>query len=156
MAFGVFQLGKIAHLDGLSILKGVVAGEYPQAPIAELLDFTMIEAEEGRVVFHGTPKEVHRNPLGTVHAGWSATVMDSALACAVFTSIKPGEGYTTVEFKINCVRPVLAGMGIVTCEGQLLHRGRTIATSEAYLRDASGKLLAHGTETCAIFPRSQS
>jgi uncharacterized protein (TIGR00369 family) len=78
--------------------------------------------------------------------------MDSAMACAVFTAIKPGEGYTTVEFKINCVRPLLAGMGKVTCEALLLHRGRTIATSECYVRDQNGKLLAHGTETCAIFP----
>jgi uncharacterized protein (TIGR00369 family) len=152
MAAGVLQLDKIAHLDGLSVLKGMLAGVYPGPPIAELLDFSMTEAEEGRVVFQGTPKAAHRNPLGSVHAGWSATVMDSALACAVYTSIKPGEAYTTVEFKINCVRPVLADMGIVTCEALLLHRGRTIATSECYLRDANGKLLAHGTETCAIFP----
>jgi uncharacterized protein (TIGR00369 family) len=152
MAFGVLQFDKIAHLDGLSVLKGMIAGDYPDAPIAELLDFSITEAEEGRVVFQGTPKAAFRNPLGTVHAGWSATLMDSALACAVYSSIKPGEGYTTIEFKINCVRPVLADMGVVTCEALLLHRGRTIATSEAYLRDAKGRLLAHGTETCAIFP----
>jgi uncharacterized protein (TIGR00369 family) len=152
MASGVIDLDKIAHLDGLTVLKGMLAGEYPNAPIAELLDFTIAEAQEGRVVLEGTPNESHRNPFGTIHAGWTATVMDSAMVCAVFTAIKPGESYTTVEFKINCVRPLTAGMGKVTCEARLLHRGRTIATAECYVRDQNGKLLAHGTETCAIFP----
>ena len=152
MAFGIIPFDKVTHLDGLAVLKGVLAGEFPEAPIAELLDFTLTEAAEGRVVFKGAPKAAHRNPFGTVHAGWSATVMDSALTCAVLSALKPGEAMTTIEFKINCVRPVLPGMGVLTCEAQLLHRGRTVATSEAYLRDASGKLLAHGTETCAIFP----
>jgi uncharacterized protein (TIGR00369 family) len=152
MAFGVLQLDKIAHLDGLAVLRGMLAGEYPDAPIAEGLNFTMTVAEEGRVVFVGTPNESHRNPFGTIHAGWTSAVMDSAMACAVFTAIKPGEGYTTVEFKVNCVRPLFAGMGKVTCEALLLHRGRTIATAECYVRDQNGKLLSHGTETCAIFP----
>jgi uncharacterized protein (TIGR00369 family) len=152
MTFRVLPLSEVAHLDGLTLLKGTLAGIYPEAPIAEALNFTMTEAEEGRVVFEGTPNESHRNPFGTIHAGWTSAVMDSAMACAVFTAIKPGEGYTTVEFKVNCVRPLLAGMGKVTCEALLLHRGRTIATSECYVRDQNGKLLAHGTETCAIFP----
>ena len=147
------SLAEIAHLDGLTILKSMIAGDYPNAPIAELLDFTIVEAEEGRVVFEGTPNESHRNPFGTIHAGWTSTVMDSALTCVVFSTLKPGEALTTVEFKINCVRPLLAGMGLVRCEARLLHRGRTIATAEAYVRDKNGKLLAHGTETCAIFPR---
>ena len=112
----------------------------------------MTEVEEGRVVFSGMPSADHLNPLGTVHGGWTATVMDSALGCAVFSVIKPGEAYTTIEFKLNLVRPVLPGMGEVFCEGKIIHRGRTIATSEAWLRDGKGKLLAHGTETCAIFP----
>ncbi|OJU86353.1 MAG: phenylacetic acid degradation protein, partial [Shinella sp. 65-6] len=114
--------------------------------------FSMTEVEDGRVVFAGLPSVDHLNPLGTVHGGWTATVMDSALGCAVFSVIKPGEAYTTIEFKLNLVRPVLPGMGEVFCEGRIVHRGRTIATSEAWLRDGNGKLLAHGTETCAIFP----
>ena len=156
MTPGILPLAEIAHLDGLTALKRMIAGEYPNAPIGELLDFTITEAEEGRVIFKGTPNETHRNPFGTIHAGWTSSVMDSALTCAVLSALKPGEAMTTIEFKINCVRPLTAGMGVVTCEALLLHRGRTIATSEAYLRDAGGKLLAHGTETCAIFPRSQS
>ena len=152
MAPGTLPLELLGSLDGLSILKGMLDGVYPDAPLAILLDFTITEAGEGRVVFEGKPNASHLNPLGTVHAGWTASVMDSALACAVFTSIKPGEGYTTAEFKINCVRPLLPGMGIVTCEARLLHRGRTMATAEAYLKDSNGKLLAHGTETCVIFP----
>lgn len=156
MDYGVMPVSEVVHLDGLTLLKGMIDGTYPNAPIAELLDFNITEAEEGRVVFQGTPNETHRNPFGTVHAGWTSTVMDSALTCVVVSTLKPGETMTTVEFKINCVRPVLADMGIVTCEALLLHRGRTIATAEAYVRDKNGKLLAHGTETCAIFPHVQS
>ena len=152
MASGIMPLADIAHLDGLTALKRMITGEFPNAPIGDLLDFAITEAREGRVIFEGTPNASHRNPFGTIHAGWTAAVMDSALTCAVLSALKPGEAMTTIEFKINCVRPLTAGMGVVTCEGLLLHRGRTIATSEAYLRDANGKLLAHGTETCAIFP----
>jgi uncharacterized protein (TIGR00369 family) len=140
----------IAHLDGLTVLRKMIAGEFPNAPIGTLLNFRITQADEGRIVFEGTPNASLLNPFGTVHAGWTSTVMDSALTGAVLSSLKPGETMTTIEFKINCVRPLLPDMGTVTCEARLLHRGRTIATAEAYVRDKNGKLLAHGTETCAI------
>ena len=92
------------------------------------------------------------NPLGSVHGGWAATVMDSALGCAVQTTLKAGEAYSTAEFKVNLTRPIMPGIGEVVCEGRLVHRGRTLAVSEATLKDANGRLLAFGTETCAIFP----
>lgn len=149
---GVVPLETLAAESGLSVMKGILEGRLPAASIAVALNFWLSEVEEGRVEFRGEPNEDHMNPVGTVHGGWAGTIMDSALACCVMTTLAPGEAYTTVEFKVNLVRPLLPGMGEVSCEGKLVHRGRTIATSEAFLRDASGKLLAHGTETCAIFP----
>ncbi|NVD38285.1 PaaI family thioesterase [Ensifer sp. HO-A22] len=149
---GVLPLDRVARDGGLKVMQDLLKGDLPAPPMSATLKFGLTEVEEGRVVFKGLPTDEHLNPLGTVHGGWTATVMDSALGCAVFTTLKPGEGYTTVEFKVNLVRPLLPGMGEVFCEGKIVHRGRTIATSEAWLRDAGGKLLAHGTETCAIFP----
>lgn len=149
---GTLPLDVVKRDGGLKVLQAMLAGDLPVPPMAKTLAFSMTEVEDGRVVFAGLPSVDHLNPLGTVHGGWTATVMDSALGCAVFSVIKPGEAYTTIEFKLNLVRPVLPGMGEVFCEGRIVHRGRTIATSEAWLRDGNGKLLAHGTETCAIFP----
>ena len=151
-SIGTLPLDVVKRDGGLKVLQAMLAGELPAPSMAKTLAFSMTEVGEGRVVFAGMPSADHLNPLGTVHGGWTATVMDSALGCAVFSVIKPGEAYTTIEFKLNLVRPVLPGMGEVFCEGRIVHRGRTIATSEAWLRDGKGKLLAHGTETCAIFP----
>nr|WP_298095636.1 PaaI family thioesterase [uncultured Shinella sp.] len=149
---GTLPLDVVQRDGGLKVLQTMLSGDLPAPPMCRTLAFSMREVEDGRVVFSGMPSADHLNPLGTVHGGWTATVMDSALGCAVFSVIKPGEAYTTIEFKLNLVRPVLPGMGEVFCEGKIVHRGRTIATSEAWLRDKNGKLLAHGTETCAIFP----
>lgn len=149
---GTLPLDVVQRDGGLKVLQNMLSGDLPAPPMCRTLAFSMREVEDGRVVFSGMPSADHLNPLCTVHGGWTATVMDSALGCAVFSVIKPGEAYTTIEFKLNLVRPVLPGMGEVFCEGKIVHRGRTIATSEAWLRDKNGKLLAHGTETCAIFP----
>ena len=149
---GTVPLDVVARDGGLKAMQDLLSGVHPAPPMSHTLSFSLSEVEEGRVVFKGLPSVAHLNPLGTIHGGWTATIMDSALACAVMTMLKPGEGYTTVEFKVNLVRPLLADMGEVSCEGKVIHRGRTIATSEAWLRDKNGKLLAHGTETCAIFP----
>lgn len=148
----VIPLELVAKEGGLSVMQGIRDGRLPGPNMGKTLNFRISKVEEGMVVFTGTPTVDHLNPLGTIHGGWAAAIMDSALACAVMTTLAPGEGYTTVEFKLNLTRPLLPGMDELVCEGRLVHRGRTIATSEAYLRDSSGKLLAHGTETCAIFP----
>ena len=140
----------MARLSGLDLLREMLAGRLPGPPIAKTLDFTMIEADEGFVVFEGTPRHDFDNPLGTIHGGWTATLLDSAMACAVHSTLKPGQGYTTVEFKVNCVRPITEATGRVRCEGRLVSAGRTLATSEGRLLDARGKLLAHGVETCII------
>ena len=150
--FGTVSLKHLAKAGGLAVLEAIAAGKLPAAPIGEGLAFGLSDVEVGRVVFKGMPDARHLNPLGTVHGGYAAAILDSALACCVMTTLEPGEGYTTAEFKVNLVRPILATTGEVICEGRILHRGRTVATSEAYLRDGRGRLLAHGTETCVIFP----
>ena len=149
---GTVPLEVLARDGGLKAMLDLLSGMHPAPSMAATLKFGLSEVEEGRVLFKGLPSAEHLNPLGTVHGGWTATIMDSALGAAVMTTLKPGEAYTTVEFKVNLVRPLLPGMGEVFCEGRVVHRGRTLATSEASLKDRNGKLLAHGTETCAIFP----
>ncbi|AMJ59119.1 phenylacetic acid degradation protein [Bosea sp. PAMC 26642] len=142
--------------DGVSFLRGMMEGRHPGAPFAAEMGFDLAEVEQGRVVFVGTPSERFFNPLGTIHGGWTATILDSAMACAAHSTLKAGEGYTTLEMKLNYVRPVMPGSGLVRCEGKLIHRGGTVVTTEGRLVDARGRLLAHGTETCMIFPARPS
>lgn len=142
------------EMTGLEALKAMISGQLPAPPIAGLLDFALVEVSEGRAVFTGEASEKTLNPAGTVHGGWAATLLDSALGCAVHTTLEPGEKYTTVEMKVNYLRPIFAGRtGMLTCEGKVLHRGRTLALSEARLVDAGGRVYAHATETCMIFPK---
>jgi uncharacterized protein (TIGR00369 family) len=149
-------LGTIPHTDfakfsGLELLQRVVDGLYPAPSMAGRLNFALTEVAEGRAVFRGLPDENHLNPLGTVHGGWAASILDSALGCAVHTALNSGEAYATVEFKVNLTRPITPRTGEVVCEGRVVHKGRTLAVSEATLKDGNGKLLAVGTETCSIF-----
>ena len=141
----------IAGLNGLEQLYAMIAGKLPPPPITGLLKFQLAEAGEGRAVFRGTPDATMLNPLGSVHGGWAATLLDSALGCAVHTTLAVGESYTTVEFKVNLVRAIMPDTGEVVCEGRIVSRGRRIAVSEATLKTVDGKLLAHGTETCLVF-----
>lgn len=154
LGVGTIPHEDLAHHSGLELLQRVVDGRYPAAPIGLALAFALEEVSPGRAVFRGMPDERHLNPLGGVHGGWTATIMDSALACAVQTLLEKGEAYTTAEFKVNLIRPITTRTGLVTCEGTVVHRGRTTAVSEARLVDGDGKLLAFGTETCTIFPAS--
>jgi uncharacterized protein (TIGR00369 family) len=149
---GVVSREVLLAEDGLSFLRGLAEGRHPGAPFADAMDLDLVEVEEGRVVFVGKPSVRFFNPLGTIHGGWTATILDSAMACAAHTTLKLGEGYTTLEMKLNYVRPVMPDSGTVRCEGKLIHRGGTVATTEGRLVDERGKLLAHGTETCLIFP----
>lgn len=152
LGLGTIPHADLAHFTGLELLQRIVDGYYPAAPIGARLNYGLTEVTEGRAVFRGLPGEAHLNPLGTVHGGWAATLLDSALACAVQTLLVKGEAYTTVEFKVNLTRPITPNTGEVICEGRVIHKGRTTAVSEATLKDAAGKLLAFGTETCSIFP----
>ena len=149
---GAIPFEEITKHTGLEMLQRMIDGQYPSPPMAGLLNFGLVEVGEGRAVFEGMPGERHLNPLGGVHGGWAGAILDSALGCCVQTTLAKGEGYTTVEFKVNLTRPITPRTGLVTCEGKIVSRGRTIAVSEARLTDKDGKLLAFGTETCSIFP----
>ena len=149
--FGVVSRDTLLADDGLSFLRGMIERRHPAPPFAQSMGVNLTAAEDALVVFEGTPSERFFNPLGTVHGGWTAAILDSAMACAVHTTLKRGEGYTTLELKINYVRAVMPSSGLVRCEGRVIHRGGSIATSEGKLLDAQGRLLAHGTETCMIF-----
>ncbi|MCO5157000.1 MAG: PaaI family thioesterase [Aquamicrobium sp.] len=155
LGLGSIPLAELAHYTGLQLLQRVVAGEYPAPSIAARMNFALVEIEEGRAVFRGLPGERHLNPLGGVHGGWAATVMDSALGCCIHAMLGIGEAFSTAEMKINYTRPITPQTGIVTCEGKVVHKGRTLAVSEARLTDGQGRLLAFGTETCSIFPMSR-
>jgi uncharacterized protein (TIGR00369 family) len=149
---GVVTPEVLLSYDGLSFLKAIISGELPAPPIAETLGFWLTEAEPGRAVFTGTPMYRHYNPIGTVHAGFAATLLDSCVACAVQTTLAKGEVYTTLELKLNLVRALTDKVGPVHAEGRVLHRGRQVATAEGYLKDGAGKLYAHANTTCMIFP----
>ena len=150
--YGVVSPEILKSYDGLSFLKAIVAGELPNPPISELMGFHLAEVEDGRAVFEGLPDFRHYNPIGTVHGGFAATLLDSALGCAIFSTIAKGDTWTTLELKFNLVRPLSKDTGPVRAEGRIVHRGRTVATSEGDLKDRAGKLYAHATTTCMIFP----
>lgn len=137
-------------LSGLEFLQRIVEGRLPRAPIADTLSFHLVEVERGRAVFQGIPRPEILNPLGGVHGGWTATLLDSAMACAVQSMLAAGQGYTTLEFKLNLVRPIAPSTGHLRAEGKLVNAGRTIATAEGRLTGEDGKLYAHGTETCLV------
>jgi uncharacterized protein (TIGR00369 family) len=149
---GVLPADAILSYGGLNFLKAMIAGEVPQAPMAGTLGFRLVEAEEGRAVFEGNPEFRHYNPIGTVHGGFAATLLDSALGCAIFSTLAKGDAWTTLELKLNFVRALSKDSGPVRAEGRIIHRGKTVATSEGDLRDGTGKLYAHATTTCMIFP----
>jgi len=149
-SLGVLPKSAFTSLSGLDIFERMMAGELPAPPIMVHLNIRMKEFAEGRAVFTGMPAHEFLNPLGTVHGGWISTLIDTALSCAVQTALKAGESYTTTSLMVNMVRPLLADSGEVTCEGRLVHRGSRLATSEGDLRDANGKLIAHGTVSCMI------
>jgi uncharacterized protein (TIGR00369 family) len=151
-SYGVVSPEVLKSHDGLSFLQAIIAGTLPQPPISETLGFHLAEAENGRAAFEGLPEYRHYNPIGTVHAGFAATLLDSALGCAIFSTLAKGDTWTTLEIKINLVRPLTKNTGPVRAEGRIIHRGRTVATAEGDLKDSAGKLYAHATTTCMIFP----
>ncbi len=144
---------QIMGLSGLEVLQRMIVGTLPAPPFSLATKITLVEAAEGSVVFEGDPTQEFLNPLGSVHGGWMATILDSAMGCAIHSRIAAGQGYTTLEMKVNFVRAVTPQMRLVRCVGRVLHFGRSIATSEGTLVDVdSGALLAHGSETCLIMP----
>lgn len=136
---------------GLELCQRMIAGDLPPPPMSQLMNFRMHHAEEGRVIFKGRPLLKHYNPAGVVHGGWAGTILDSALGCCVWTKVPVGMVYTTAEYKVNLVRAITDQTGDVFAEANVIHMGRKIATCEATLKTVDGKLLAHATETCAIY-----
>jgi uncharacterized protein (TIGR00369 family) len=149
--FGLVPAEAAATMTGLELLKGMMEGRLPAPPIMKLIGFDLIEVENGRVVFEGTPALKHYNPLGTVHGGYAATLLDSCMGCAVHTTLPKGIGYTTLEFKVSLIRPVTAETGLVRAEGSVISSGRRVASAEGRLTDVRGRLLAHATTTCLVF-----
>jgi len=148
---GVATPAQVAGKTGLQVFEAMLAGELPSAPIAHVLDFTLISAAHGSVVFQGSPRAQHYNPMGTVHGGWFATLLDSALGCAVHTTLAAGKAYTTAELKVNIVRPLTTKVPLVRALGQVIHVGGRMATADARLVGADGKLYAHASTTCFVF-----
>lgn len=142
---------KASQMNGLDFLRAWLTGEVAAPPIGVLMNFDMAAVDDGRIVFTMQPEEYHFNPIGTVHGGVVATILDSAMACAVHTKLPLGGSYTTLEIKINYIRPLTANTGKLECIGQVIHMGRRSATAEGKLVDANGKLYAHGTTTCMVF-----
>lgn len=138
---------------GLDLLLAILDGSLPRAPISTTLDFDLAAAEPGRARFVGRPGPQHGNPMGTVHGGYAATLLDSAMGSAVMTTLAAGERYATVDLLVHLVRPITPASGPLTAEATIVHRGRTIATAEGRLTDADGALVAHATTTCAIEAR---
>jgi uncharacterized protein (TIGR00369 family) len=142
---------QVAELDGLSALRALMAGEIPPPPIGVLLGFQPVEVQEGRVVFAVEPGDDHYSPIGTVHGGLAATLIDSATGCAVHSTLPAGTTYATTDLQVRYVRPITRDTGRVLCEGTVVHRGRTLATAEAKVT-AGDRLLAHGTAGVLILP----
>lgn len=151
MAPGVATPAQIAGRSGLEIFKALLAGEIPPPPMAVTLDFTLLRVEPGFAFFQGRPGVSHYNPMGAVHGGWFATLLDSAMGCAVHTTLPAGKAYTTLEMKLNLVRALTDAVPLVRAEGRLVHGGRQVATAEARLVGPDGKLYAHASTTCLVF-----
>lgn len=139
------------RMSGLEFIRAFVTGELPPPPIAKALAFAVTEADDGRVVFVCQPAEFHYNPIGVVHGGLAATLLDSAMGCAIQTTLPAGVGYTTLEIKVNLTRVITTQTGELRAEGRVIHAGKRTALAEGRLTDAAGTLYAHATTTCMIF-----
>jgi uncharacterized protein (TIGR00369 family) len=148
---GQVDLGALLELDGLAQLQAMRTGDAPPPPIMSTLGITDLRAELGRVVVEMPAAEFHYNPLGGVHGGVLSTLLDTAAACAVHSTLKAGEFYTSLDLNVKFLRPVTVESGLLTCEGTVLQRGRRTALAQAQLTDEAGKLVAHATSTCMIF-----
>jgi uncharacterized protein (TIGR00369 family) len=146
--------GQVFGRSGMEMFEAIFTGELPPPPIGDTLDILAIHIEPGAAVFQGRPQRRHYNPLGTVHGGWFATLLDSAVGCAVHSMLPAGKGYTTLELKVNMVRPLDDRVPLVRAEGKIIHAGRQVATAEGRILGPDGKLYAHATTTCLVFDHS--
>ena len=148
--YGVVPIEVAKSMSGLQLLTGIMGGALPEPPIQHALDFRLVQVERGYTAFAGTPKFDYYNPLGSVHGGYTASLLDSCMACAVHSTLETGFSYATLEIKINYVRAITSNVGGVRAEGRVISSGKRIATAEGRLVDAGGRLYAHGTTTCLI------
>lgn len=143
--------GLVGTRSGLELMRAMSSGELPPPPIMNLVDIAALEAEEGSVTVWLDPQEFHYNPLGSMHGGVLSTLLDTAAACSVHTTLPAGVGYTSLDLNVKFLRPVTIATGRIKCQGTVLQRGRRTALAEARMTDAQGKLIAHATSSCLIF-----
>ena len=148
---GVADREQLRSRSGMEFLKGIGSGALPPAPIAELLGITPILVEPGVTVFQGAPSLAHYNPSGVVHGGYAATLLDTAVGCAIHTMLPAGKGYTTLELKVNYIRAMTDKTGPVRAEGKVVNLGNQVGIAEGRITDAQGKLYAYATTTCLVF-----
>jgi uncharacterized protein (TIGR00369 family) len=148
---GVASPAVAAGMTGLQLMQAMLAGQLPYPHIADTLDFSLVEVDVGKAIFQGIPQVKHFNPMGGVHGGWYATLLDSALGCAVHTMMPAGRAYTTAELGVNIVRAATAQTGPLRAIGNVIHCGRQLATAEARIIGPDNKLYAHATTTCLVF-----
>ena len=149
--YGTVSAGRQKEMTGLEFVQGLASGALPLNTIARTLGYDVTEAEQGRVVIVAEPTDALLNPAGTVHGGYSATLLDSCMGLAIQSTLERGFAQTTLEFKISLVRPITPDTGILRAEGSVLSRGRRVGTAEGRITDRNGRLLAHGSTTCLIF-----
>lgn len=149
---GTIPTAEARKLTGYQLIKGIMDGQFPLPPISKVLNFRLAEIEPGRAVFAGEPSLDYYNPIGSVHGGYAATLLDSCMGCAVHTTLPAGVGYTTLEIKISFIRAILADSGPLRAEGKIIAVGKRVGTAEGRILDAQNRLYAHGTTTCLIFP----
>jgi uncharacterized protein (TIGR00369 family) len=148
---GVARAEQVAGKTGMEVLTAMMQGLIPYALISDTMDFFLVEVTPGKAVFQGTPQLKHYNPMGSVHGGWYATLLDSAVGCAVHTMMPAGRGYTTAELSVNIVRAATVKSGPLRAIGSVIHCGRQLATAEGKIVGPDGKLYAHATTTCLVF-----
>jgi uncharacterized protein (TIGR00369 family) len=151
-SYGTVSAERRKEMSGLDFVQGLASGALPLNTIAQTLGYDVVEAESGRVVITLVPTAAHLNPAGTVHGGLTATLLDSCMGLAVQSTLEKGTAQTTLEFKITLIRPITPETGEIRAEGRIMNCGRRIGTADGRITDAQGRLLAHGTTTCLIFP----
>jgi uncharacterized protein (TIGR00369 family) len=149
--YGVTPAATMASMPGIDFVRAIFSGQLPEPPIMQTVEPFDCTAEPGVVVIHSVPGIRHYNPIGSVHGGYAATLLDSAMGLAVHSTLPAGTGYTTLEFKLSFIRGMTKDTGTVRTEGKTLHVGRRTAIAEARITDSKGRLLAHATTTCLVF-----
>lgn len=148
---GLASPTEFSGLPALEMFRAMLAGRSPRPAMGDTLDFLLVEVDAGRAVFQGRPHARFYNPMGSVHGGWYAALLDSAVGCAVHSGLPAGRAYSTLELKVNMVRALSDRVPLVRAEGQVIHAGRQVATAEGRLYDAAGTLYGHASTTCLIF-----